>query len=69
MSVEYYGQMLHGLNRYYLMIGIHIPELRMANYYTSMDRDRHFCIKFNTTNTQTLYVVCRNTWPAYLTKR
>ena len=39
ISFEYHGQMLHGLNRYYLMVGIHIPELRMARmarYYTPM---------------------------------
>ena len=57
----------HGLNRYYLMVGIHIPELRMARYYTPMERDRNFCNQFNTTEAQTLYVVCRNTWPAYIT--
>ena len=36
MSFEYHGQMLHGLNRYYLMVGIHIPELRivMSNFFT-----------------------------------
>ena len=67
MSFEYHGQMLHGLNRYYLMVGIHIPELRMARYYTPMERDRNFCNQFNTTEAQTLYVVCRNTWPAYIT--
>ena len=55
--------MLHGLNRYYLMVGIHIPELRMARYHTPMERDRNFCNQ----KAQTLYVVCRNTWPAYIT--
>ena len=67
MSFEYHGQMLHYLNRYYLMVGIHIPELRMARYYTPKERDRNFCNQFNTTEVQTLYVVCRNTWPAYIT--
>ena len=67
MSFQYHGQMLHGLNRYYLMVGIHIPELRMARYYTPMERDRNFCNQFNTTEAQTLYVVCRDTWPAYIT--
>ena len=41
MQFEYNGQMLHGLNKYYLMVGIHIPELRMARYYTPMERDRN----------------------------
>ena len=59
--------MLHGLNRYYLMIGIHIPELRMARYHTPMERDRNFCNQFNITEAQTLYVVGRNTWSAYIT--
>ena len=67
MSFEYHGQMLHGLNRYYLMVGIHIPELRMARYHTPMERDRNFCNQFNTMEAQTLYVVCRNTWSAYIT--
>ena len=67
MSFEYHGQMLHGLNRYYLMVGIHIPELRMARYYTPMERDRTFCDQFITTEAQTLYVVCRNIWPADIT--
>ena len=49
------------------MVGIHIPELGMARYHTPMERDRNFCNQFNTTEAQTLYVVCRNTWPAYIT--
>ena len=49
------------------MVGIHILELRMARYHTPMERDRNFCNQFNTMEAQTLYVVCRNTWPAYIT--
>ena len=49
------------------MVGILIPELRMARYYRPMERDRNLCNQFNTTEAQALYVVCRNTWPAYIT--
>ena len=67
MSLEYHGQMLHGLNRHHLMVGIHIPGLWVARYYAPMERDRIFCNQFNTTEAQTPHAVCRNTWPAYIT--
>ena len=34
MSFQYHGQMLHGLNRYNLLVGLEIPDLRIPNYYT-----------------------------------
>ena len=34
MSFRYHGQMLHGLNRYNLLVGLEIPDLRIPNYYT-----------------------------------
>ena len=33
MSFQYHGQMLHGLNRYNLLVGLEIPDLRIPNYY------------------------------------
>ena len=61
MSFEYHGQMLHALNRYYLMVGIHIPELRWLHIIHPWKEIEIFCNKFNTTEAQKLYVVCRNT--------
>ena len=34
MSFQYHGQMLHGLNRYNLLVGLEIPDLRIPDYYT-----------------------------------
>ena len=34
MSFQYHGQMLHGLNRHNLLVGLEIPDLRIPNYYT-----------------------------------
>ena len=34
MSFQYHGQMLHGLNRYNLLVGLEIPDLRIPEYYT-----------------------------------
>ena len=34
MSFQYHGQMLHGLNRSNLLVGLEIPDLRIPDYYT-----------------------------------
>ena len=34
MSFQYHGQLLHGLNRYNLLVGLEIPDLRIPEYYT-----------------------------------
>ena len=34
MSFQYHGQMLHGLNRYNLLVGLEIPDLRIPEYFT-----------------------------------
>ena len=66
MMFDYHGQVLHGLNRYHLMIGLEIPDLRQYDYYTPLEYDPSYCQQYNTNKSQVLYATCSNTWPAYL---
>ena len=65
MLFDYQGQVLHGLNRYHLMVGIEIPNLKLSDYYTPTETDNNFCEQFDHASMQTLYITCKNVWPAY----
>lgn len=67
MLFDYHGHLLHGLNRYHLMVGIDMPDVRLAAYHTPELKDRDFCDKFkDTLYMETLYATCHNVWPAYV---
>ena len=64
---EYVGKVLHGLNRYNVMIGLKIPDFRLPNYYIPDEIDPNYCEKYRDNNGyRTLYRTCENIWPAYL---
>ena len=69
MSFQYHGQMLHGLNRYNLLVGLEIPDLRIPEYYTpGQDMyNSQFCEGNNEPETQVWYKTCTNIWPAVQT--
>ena len=69
MSFQYHGQMLHGLNRYNLLVGLEIPDLRIPEYYTpGQDMyNSQFCEGNNNPKTQVWYKTCTNIWPAVQT--
>ena len=69
MSFQYHGQMLHGLNRYNLLVGLEIPDLRIPEYYTpGQDMyNSQFCEGNNEPGTQVWYKTCTNIWPAVQT--
>ena len=69
MSFQYHGQMLHGLNRYNLLVGLEIPDLRIPEYYTpGQDMyNSQFCEGNNKPETQVWYKTCNNVWPAVQT--
>ena len=69
MSFQYHGQMLHGLNRYNLLVGLEIPGLRIPNYYTPAQDvyNSQFCEGNNKPETQVWYKTCTNVWPAVQT--
>lgn len=64
---QYHGKIIHGLNRYDMIVGLKLPDLRISDYYIPQPFEPNFCERFNDENTQTLYTTCRNVWPAYLT--
>ena len=66
LMFDYHGQVLHGLNRYHLMIGLEIPDLREYEYYSPLEYDPYYCKQYDTNSSQILYATCTNTWPAYL---
>ena len=69
MSFQYHGQMLHGLNRYNLLIGLEIPDLRIPNYYTPAETmfQGQFCKSNNKPESKVWYTNCTNVWPAVQT--
>ena len=69
MSFQYHGQMLHGLNRYNLLVGLEIPDFRIPNYYTPA-QDMYgyeLCEENNKPETQVWYKTCTNVWPTVQT--
>ena len=69
MSFQYHGQMLHGLNRYNLLVGLEIPGLRIPEYYTPAQDmyNSQFCEGNNKSKSQVWYKKCNNVWPAVQT--
>ena len=69
MSFQYHGQMLHGLNRYNLLVGLEIPDLRIPEYYTPGQEmyNSQFCERNNKPETHVWYKTCNNVWPAVQT--
>ena len=69
MAFQYHEQMLHGLNRYNLLFGLEIPDLRISEHYTPAEYlyNSHFCEGHNKNETIVWYKTCRNVWPAVQT--
>ena len=66
MSFQYHGQMLHGLNRYNLLVGLEISDLRILKYYTPAQDmyNSQFCEGHNEPESQVWYKTCNSVWPA-----
>ena len=60
------GAALHGLNRYNVMVGIEIPDIRIAQFFRPKVPDQEYCERYNHPQYTNLYKVCGRTWPAYL---
>ena len=68
MSFQYHGQMLHGLNRYNLLVGLEIPDLRIPDYTPAQDMyNSQFCEGNNKPESQVWYKTCNNVWLAVQT--
>ena len=69
MSFQYHGQKLHGLNRYNLLVGLEISDLRIPEYYTPAQDmyNSQFCEGNNKPESQVWYKICNNVWPAVQT--
>lgn len=59
------GAALHGLNRYNVIVGIDIPDIRIAQFFKPRVPDQDYCERFNHPQYSNLYKVCGKTWPAY----
>ena len=66
LKFGYKGTVLHGLNRYNLMVGIEIPDIRLAQFFRPQIPDQEFCERYNHPQYDNLYMVCSRTWPAYI---
>ena len=66
LKFGYKGAVLHGLNRYNLMVGIEIPDIRLAQFFRPQIPDQEFCERYNHPQYDNLYMVCSRTWPAYI---
>ena len=60
------GAALHGLNRYNVIVGIDIPDIRIAQFFKPKVPDQEYCERFNHPQYTNLYKVCGKTWPAYI---
>ena len=60
------GAALHGLNRYNVIIGIDIPDIRIAQFFKPRVPDQEYCERFNHPQFTNLHKVCSRTWPAYI---
>ena len=65
LKFGYKGAGLHGLNRYNLMVGLEIPDIRMAQFFRPQIPDQEFCERYNHPQYNSLHMVCK-TWPAYI---
>ena len=60
------GAAFHGLNRYNVIVGIDIPDIRIAQFFKPRVPDQDYCERFNHPQYSNLYKVCGKTWPAYI---
>ena len=66
LKFGYKGAALHGLNRYNSMVGLEIPDIRLAQFFRPQIPDQEFCDRYNNPQYDSLYMVCSRTWPAYI---
>ena len=66
MSYNYIGQLHHNLNKYDVVVGLEIPDVRTIPYYKPFSTDPQYCKKWDTVFNQVLYETCTKVWPAYL---
>ena len=48
------------------MVGIEIPDIRLAQFFRPQIPDQEFCERYNHPQYDNLYMVCSRTWPAYI---
>ena len=65
LKFDFLGKMLHGLNKYYLIVGIKIPNFIFE--VRKLNTDFDFCEIFGKyNNTPLLHQTCNRTWPVYM---
>ena len=68
---ESFGNIIHGLNRYNIMVGLKLPDVRVPKNYINWITDSQWCDQFNIGRlwykTQVLFKTCKNMWPTYMT--
>ena len=67
LMYDYSGQVLHGLNRYNLMVGIDIPDLRHPEGVDAIlsEHEDANCDQLDKDQTKITYYSCKHTWKAY----
>ena len=67
LMYDYSGQVLHGLNRYNLMVGIDIPDLRHPEGVDAIlsEHEDASCDQLDKDQTKITYYSCTHTWKAY----
>ena len=66
LMYDYYGQMLHGLDRYNVMIGLKLPDFRIDEVDVPQKLDPDYCDRFPAGPKRILKKVCNNVWPSYM---
>ena len=67
LKYEFRGAALHGLDRYNVMIGLEIPDIRISSFFEPEVIDSKYCDKISNSNEKykTLQQACKIVWPAY----
>lgn len=65
LKYDFLGRMLHGLNKYYLIVGLRIPDFLFEIRYPTVELE--FCQNLvEKQKNSVLCFTCTHTWPIYL---
>ena len=66
LMYESYGKMVHGLNRYDMMVGLRFPDLSIIEEHLVPKMNEDWCEYWKAPATVVLYRTCRHMMPAYI---
>ena len=65
LMYESYGKVVHGLNRYNVIVGLRLPNMRIHLKYRPWSVHPDWCDQWDAPQFAVLYATCKNMWPTY----